>query len=455
MQPVCSAAAIRTAEQAWFASHPGGDLFAPAVAAVVANALDLLDQGPHGFVLVVAGPGNNGEDARRAGEQLAGLGHEVLTWGQGPPFDPYSDLWSHLVLVIDGFTGIGGRAGLPDDLAALAAHCSRRDVPVVAVDLPSGLVADSGQVAGASFRATRTVTFIAAKPAQLLEPAASRCGDLVVADIGVRVPERVATGYQVEDVIAAWPYPGPASDKYSRGVVGLDTGSAHYPGAGMLSTAGALHAGAGMVRQLGPTQVTDRVLDRWPSVVIGEGRVQALVIGSGWGPDVAGDHRSRVAARLAQGVPTVIDADALFALPEQLPPGCLLTPHAGELAKLLGVDRAQVVADPIGQARRAAERWQATVLLKGASQVVLSPGGGPALIAVAGPAWTAQAGSGDTLAGACGTLLAAGLDPARAAVLAASVQAITATQHPGPWPPDQLAERFSATIGQWWLQTRA
>ena len=118
------------------------------------------------------------------------------------------------------------------------------------------------------------------------------------------------------------------------------------------------------------------------------------------------------------------------------------TPHAGELAALLGASRDEVAADPVAAVRAAAERTGCTVLLKGASQFVATPGDARVWIAVPGPAWTAQAGSGDVLAGICGTLLAAGLPPVKAALAAASVQALTASAHPGPMPPHELAARL-------------
>lgn len=244
------------------------------------------------------------------------------------------------------------------------------------------------------------------------------------------------------DVARWWPYPDETSDKYSRGVVGLDVGSKRYPGAALLACAGALHAGAGMVRYLGEVP-RDLVLARFPSVVTADGRVQAMVLGSGWG-DL--DGAARLAAAIERDVPLVLDADALRLLPAELPDGSLLTPHAGELARLLGIDRAVVVAAPIRWADEAARRFGATILLKGGSQCVVTPEGELA-IPVPGPAWTAQAGSGDVLAGACGALLAAGCAAPRAALLAASVQAMTAARFPGPRPPDRLAELFADVVG--------
>ncbi|WP_423859379.1 ADP-dependent NAD(P)H-hydrate dehydratase [Arachnia propionica] len=244
------------------------------------------------------------------------------------------------------------------------------------------------------------------------------------------------------EIAAWWPVPGAESHKYTRGVVGIDAGSLQYPGAALLAIAGALGAGPGMVRYLG-TAPRDLVVGRFPSVVLSDGQVQAVVAGSGWG--ALADAGPRLREVLERRVPLVIDADALKLLPADLPAETLLTPHAGELARLLGVERGEIEADPVAAAVLAAGRFKATVLLKGAVQPVASPDGSVRL-ALPGPAWTAQAGSGDVLAGACGTLLAAGLPAGRAGLMAASLQALTASRFPGPYPPDVQASRFPEVV---------
>jgi len=253
----------------------------------------------------------------------------------------------------------------------------------------------------------------------------------------------------VEELHRLWPVPHEGDDKYSRGVVGIDTGSARYPGAAVLSTLGALRSGAGFVRFTGRA-ARKAVLVRCPSVTFGSGRVGAWVLGCGWDDDVS--NAAQLAQRLSDGVPCVIDAGALWEIGDALvslgwktlPTNCVLTPHAGELARLMGVTREDVIADPIGVASQAAELHGATVLLKGGVQYAVSTE--TAVQALPGPAWTAQAGSGDVLAGVVGTLLAAGLSAVQAAVGAASLQALAAAQHPGPWSPDQLADHFPQTI---------
>ncbi|WP_296136958.1 NAD(P)H-hydrate epimerase [uncultured Tessaracoccus sp.] len=452
MRPVITADDMRAAEQAVWDAAPDTDLMARAAHAVAEQARRF---GPRP-VLVVAGPGNNGGDGLFAGAELAGeravafwlpagRGHdEGLAAARDAGADELDaraalELLADDPLVVDAFTGLGARPGLPADVALFAEAAHELDVPVLAVDLPSGLAADGG-AAEETFHATRTVTFAARKPCHVLQPAASRCGAVHVADIGVDQPPTRLHQAEPADVARRWPTPGPTSDKYARGVVLLDTGSARYPGAALLGIAGALHAGAGMVRYAGPAPA-EVVSPRYPSVVLGSGRAQAAVIGSGWGePDAV-----RVDAIAALGVPVVADAEALRTLPARRLERWLLTPHAGELATLLDVRRADVEAEPLVAAREAAATTGAAVLLKGATQVVATPDG-RARIAVPGPAWTATAGSGDVLAGICGTLLAAGLEPWEAGVLGASIQALTAADHPGPFPPDRLAEHLPTTI---------
>ncbi|GAA1841986.1 NAD(P)H-hydrate epimerase [Microlunatus capsulatus] len=424
-------------------------------------------------VTLLVGPGNNGGDALFAGARLAARGVAVravrclgrphaaglaaLLAAGGRVVDLPEDgrLSGPVTLVVDGVLGIGGRPGLPEPVARLAEAVAEDGWPLVAVDLPSGVDADTGAVAGAAFCADRTVTFGVHKACHLLEPARGRCGVVERVDIGLEAADTTAPGWlhalEDDDLALGWPYPGAASDKYARGVVGLDAGSDQYPGAGVLSTTGAVHAGAGMVRFLGADRPAELVRRRLPDVVFSPGRVQAHLLGSGWGdrPDGA----DVVAAALDTGLPAVVDADGLRFLPDHLPASWLLTPHAGELARLLDRERGWVEEDPLRAVRAAAARTGATVLLKGASQLVASPEHGWVGVAVPGPAWTARAGSGDVLGGICATLLAAGLPAWRAGLLGASVQAVAARTHPGPLPPHALAERLPETVGR--LEARA
>ena len=422
-------------------------------------------------ILILVGPGNNGGDALFAGARLAGRGASVRAvrcLGEPHPAGLAAlraaggrlveladllagdDLVDGTDVVVDGVLGIGGRPGLPEDLAQAAALLADTDLPLVAVDLPSGVAADSGAMPGAAFRATRTVTFGARKPCHLLEPAVGRCGEVTLVDIGLdaaAVPNgRWLRRLELDDLAAGWPYPDERSDKYSRGVLGIDAGSDAYPGAGVLSTYGAVHAGAGMVRFLGADGPAEIIGAQLPNVVFSAGRVQAHLLGSGWGERA--DGADVVAAALDTGLPTLVDADGLRHLPDRVPGSWLLTPHAGELARLLDVDRGWVEEDPVRAAEAGVRATGATVLLKGASQVVASTDRDEIGVALPGPSWTAQAGSGDVLGGICGTLLAAGLPAPDAALLGASLQAHVAARHPGPLPPQDLARQAPAALGE-------
>ena len=477
MITACTAATVRDLEQQTMITVGDDALMQRAAAGLAAVIMDELRQRAGRLygatVLILVGPGNNGGDALFAVARLAARGvrvravrclgrpHErgaaALLAAGGRLLDLPADgrLDGPVTLVVDGVLGIGGRPGLPEDVARIGRAVEDAGWPVVAVDLPSGVDADTGGAPGPAFRAVRTVTFGLRKPCHLLEPARSHCGVVDLVDIGLDLDRELDDswmhGLEEDDLARDWPYPGASSDKYARGVVGLDAGSDEYPGAGLLATYGAVHAGAGMVRFLGADGPADLVRRRLPNVVFSPGRVQAHLLGSGWGdrPDGA----DVVAAALDTRLPAVLDADGLRFLPDRIPSTWLLTPHAGELARLLGRERGWVEADPRRAVLAATAQTGATVLLKGASQLVATPDHPWVGVAVPGPAWTAQAGSGDVLGGICATLLAAGLPAWQAGLLGASAQAVTARAHPGPLPPHALAERLPATLGR--LEARA
>lgn len=465
MITIQTAAAIRRAEDEYFTAHPETDLMQLAATVVADTARTML--GPDlasARLLLLCGAGNNGGDGLFAVSQLRPDGARVWilpVFGKTHPdgtaaalaagcqlvdLVQAAQLLADCDLVIDAVTGIGGRAGLPESLRDLSAELADLQLPLLAVDLPSGLDADSHAVTEC-FVASTTITFAAPKTCHVAAPARDVCGAVLVADIGLGLAGGGVRQAEPADIARMWPTPDGGSDKFSRGVVGMDTGSVGYPGAGVLGVLGALHAGAGMVRCVGPQPVADLVIRQAPSVVTAEGRVQAWVCGSGWGTD--SQNLSRLRSRLADGVRMVLDADAIALLamlgPDEVPGNCLITPHAGELARLLDLERSEVESDPIRRATSAAERFGCTVLLKGATHYVVSSTG-QVTLAVAGPAWTAQAGSGDVLAGICGSLLAAGLPAPDAAILGASIQALTSSRMPGPHPPDVMARAVSDTV---------
>ncbi|WP_183096455.1 bifunctional ADP-dependent NAD(P)H-hydrate dehydratase/NAD(P)H-hydrate epimerase, partial [Nocardioides stalactiti] len=267
-----------------------------------------------------------------------------------------------------------------DAARALAAVAG---VPVVAVDTPSGVDVDTGEIAGPHVTADVTVTFGTHKIAHLVDPASRHSGAIHLVDIGLDLPAPALEALQPADVAALLPRPDPHAHKYSRGVVGVRAGSAAYPGAGLLSVAGAGCGLAGMVRFVGDPTVQDRVRTAHPEVV-GAGRVQAWVVGSG--SDTGALEALRSA--LSDDVPLVVDADALehADLAEGRP--AVLTPHAGELAEMLGVDREDVEARPLHHVRVAAETFDATVLLKGRHTLVASAGR-PVRVTTTGTPWLA------------------------------------------------------------------
>ncbi|MCX5204795.1 NAD(P)H-hydrate dehydratase [Streptomyces sp. NBC_00237] len=445
---------VRAAEREAMARLPEGALMQRAAAGLAAACADVLERRVYGArVVLLVGSGDNGGDTLYAGARLARRGAGVTAVLLAPervhggglaalraaggrvltgPHDGAQgavegdvvgrhgahEVLARADLVLDGIVGIGGRGGLREEAVPLVRAARDSGAVVVAVDLPSGVDADTGEVAGECVRADVTVTFGTYKPGLLVDPARSRAGVVRLVDIGLDlagVPADVEA-LQHADVAALLPVPDAESDKYRRGVVGVVAGSAKYPGAAVLCVGGALRGGAGAVRYVG--RGGDAVLARHPEVLVhdrspgGAGRVQSWVIGPGLDDGVTG----ALDEVLASDVPVLVDADALGALDPDAVRGrgapTLLTPHAGEAARLLGVAREEVEAGRLDAARRLAALYGATVLLKGSTTVVAGPPGGdhrPVRVNPTGTPWLATAGSGDVLAGLVGSLLAAGL----------------------------------------------
>ncbi|GAA2708687.1 bifunctional ADP-dependent NAD(P)H-hydrate dehydratase/NAD(P)H-hydrate epimerase [Micromonospora olivasterospora] len=447
---------VRAAEAALMAELPAGTLMKRAAAGLARRcALLLADRGGvYGSrVLLLVGTGDNGGDALYAGAHLARRGAAVAALLLAPGRAHADGLAAlraaggRLVdrppavvdLVLDGIVGIGGTGGLretADQLAASLAERSGRDgirATVVAVDVPSGVAVDTGHVPPAAsgrpmaVRADVTVTFGALKPALVVGPAAALAGEVELVDIGLGPWLRGSPALRVtewSDVVDWWPELGPAAEKYSRGVVGVATGSATYPGAAVLSVGGALAGPTGMVRYAGSAR--DEVLHHHPSViatgrVADAGRVQAWVCGSGLG--TGEDAAAELRAVLAAPVPVVLDADALTLLvdgsmADQLrrrDAPIVVTPHDREFARLCGELPGN---DRTAAALRLAAWMNAVVLLKGDRTIIATPDG-RAYVNPTGTAALATGGTGDVLAGLLGSLLAAGLAPERAAAAAA------------------------------------
>ena len=400
-------------------------------------------------VTLLVGSGDNGGDALWAGAELRRAGVRVTAVLLAPdrahatglaalrrarcrvltPADPaVRDAVTSADVLVDGIVGISGKGALREPGGTLVEAAGAAGVPIVAVDLPSGVDADTGATDGAAVAADLTVTFGALKPVHVL--AAPQCGRTVLVDIGLRPADPHAWVLDAADVGERWPIPGPADDKYSQGVVWIAAGSATYPGAAVLATGAAVLATSGMVRFAGSAMETVRAY--WPEVVAAEsmeaaGRTQAWTVGPGIGTDDAG--RDVLRAVLDRDVPACIDADAITLLAQHSElrrriagRPVVLTPHAGEFARIAG----EVGTDRIGAARRAAAELGVTVLLKGNATVVADPDG-RTLVHPADDSWAATAGSGDVLSGLIGALLAAGLEPWWAAGCAAFVHARAAT----------------------------
>lgn len=409
---------VRTAEEALMATLPEEALMQRAARGLSHAVADLLGEVYGARVHLLVGSGANGGDALHAGAHLARRGAAVTAHLLSPEKTHAEGLAAFRAaggrvvdgsprrrpdVVVDGIVGIGGSGGLRPEAAAAVAALG--DVPVVAVDTPSGVGVDTGTLDGPHVRAAVTVTFGTHKVAQLVEPAALACGAVHLVDIGLDLPAADVTALQAEDVARLLPVPEPAAHKYTRGVVGVRAGSAQYTGAAVLCVAGASSGLAGMVRYVGAADLQVRAAH--PEVVVGEGQVQAWVVGSGGGEDAP----AALSAAIGDGVPVVVDADALTAVDGPLGVPALLTPHAGELARMLGTEREAVEAEQLRHAREAAERFGAVVLLKGRHTLVAAPDGRRVRVTTVGPPWLATAGAGDVLAGLCGALLAAGLDP--------------------------------------------
>ena len=461
-----SVEAVRDAEAALVADLPAGESMARAVTGLVEVATARLVEGDSRSVVALVGPGNNGADALYAAARLGESGFNAaavhdgsvhqgameaaldagVVVAQGSSPDALA-LVAEADLVLDGILGIGGRPGLPAwgrswlDAVSDTAY-------VLSVDLPSGQDPGGESLDPDGVFADETVTFSVAKPVHLLPPTEQAVGLLTVVDIGLVVDDApVVRRLTHDDAAELWPVPGPGDDKYSRGVVGIVAGGESYTGAAVLACTAAATGGAGMVRYVGTPTPDSLVRSAVPEAVHGVGRVQAWVIGPGL--DVQSRARGAKAqldaAReaLASDLPVLIDAGGLDLVTGTRSAPTLLTPHAGECARLLTrlddggdrneVARAEVEDAPLRHARRLAELTGATVLLKGSTTLVVPADPvAPVWSQADAPPWLATAGAGDVLAGICGVLLAAGLTPDEAGALGALVHGVAADRaNPG------------------------
>lgn len=459
MDGVWRAGQVRAAERRLLAELPPGALMARAARAVAIEAAAMIGFTYGARVLLLVGWGDNGADALFAGASLARRGVQVgaaladVKRTNGAALSAYLAAGGRIVelpqagpvdAIVDGLVGLGASGPLRPALLPLVDYAARSNAPVLSVDLPSGIDPDTGAVAGPAITAAVTVCLGALKPGLLVGPGRVRAGLIRFVDLGLadylsddRADDRADDLSDDRAEPAAWQLtdadidstvhvPGPADDKYSRGVVGIVAGSQAYPGAAQLCVGAARLGGVGAVRYVG--HAADEVVRRYPEALVagtvGEaGRVQAWVVGPGLADTV--DAVSSLHAVLETEVPVVVDADGLNIIAARIElrellyqrsAATILTPHDREFERLFG----PVGADRIGAARRTAVESGATVLLKGYATVVATPAGRCYLNHTGHPA-LATAGSGDVLAGLVGSLLASGVEAGMAAATAAYV----------------------------------
>lgn len=373
----------------------------------------------------VCGGGSNGGDGRVAAHVLREAGHVADETGEPDGYD----------VVIDALFGTGFRGAPRPDAAELIERINATSAPVVSVDLPSGVDASTGEIAGAAVDADLTVTFHAPKVGLAVGPGRFHAGRVVVADIGL---EAISTRHRRASaaLLSIVPRRGARDTKYSSGSVLVIGGQPGMTGAACLAAMAALRADAGYVTlavpkeampaaevlALEPVKIGWSDVDAAETIASAAERATALAIGPGLGRS---DERQALVREVLERVPipAVVDADALFGLePVARTAPTVLTPHAGELARLLGTDAAWVGAHRLAAAQQAAERFGAVVLLKGADTIVAAPGEG-VIVCDLGPPSLATAGTGDVLTGVIGAFLAKGLEPQLAAAAGAVAQA--------------------------------
>ncbi len=413
--------------------------------------------------LVLCGPGNNGGDGYVAARVLKGRGWPVAVRSFGEPAtqdaQAASARWAavaegatkplngHLEpgVWIDALFGAGLSRALDGPAAAAALRMAEAPERVVAVDVPSGVPGDTGRPIGPAACAALTVTFHAKKPAHLLEAGRDRCGEVVVADIGLGATQSQTHENGPELWLPRFPWPTAASHKHARGRLVVVSGEVWSTGAARLAARAALRIGAGLVTILSPPEALAVNAGHLEAVMLkgfetdleleqAARAVDAAIIGPAAG--VGEPTLLNVLALARTGAALILDADAITVFrddPEELfsllDRDDVLTPHVGEFERLFP---GLLAASPerITAARTAAERAGAVVLLKGSDTVIAAPDGRCAVNANGSP-WLATAGSGDVLAGFIGGLVAQGMESFEAACAGAWIHAEAAELH-GP-----------------------
>jgi NAD(P)H-hydrate epimerase len=384
-----------------------------------------------GRVAVVCGKGNNGGDGRVCARVIREAGREVtVVEGLGDLGEPD--------VIVDALLGIGLKEAPREDAARMIERINASGKPVVAIDVPSGVDASTGEVPGVAVRATVTVTFAAAKVGLAIAPGRAHAGSVHVASIGLATHEH-EHALVPATALAAIPRKSRGSTKYRAGSVLVVGGSRGMTGAPMLAALAAFRADAGYVGIATPESsvpvIESRVLEavKWPlpedsagrllarsaeGVLEAADRADAVALGPGLGRTDGTKQLVRVLLERLE-LPVVVDADALWELePFARAAPTVLTPHSGELARLLAATAEEVDAHRLHAVRRATSIYGSVVLLKGADTLVGAPRAG-LLVAGYGLPSLATAGTGDVLAGVIAAFLAKGLEPQLAAAAGA------------------------------------
>jgi hydroxyethylthiazole kinase-like uncharacterized protein yjeF len=408
LEPLYTAEEMRAAEA-------GHDVDAMMQRAGEATAEELMRCFPDARrVALHAGRGANGGDGRIAAEVLRARGRELV--------DERPDV------VIDALLGTGLEGAPRDETARVIEQINWMAVPVLAVDIPSGVNASTGEAPGAAVRADVTVTMHGRKVGLAVAPGRFLAGEVHVADIGL-APAETEHRLVTETILAEVPRRSPRDNKYTAGHVVVVGGSRGMTGAAALASRAALRADAGYVTIAAPaeslpvleTLVLEAVKRPLEQVFEAAARAGALAVGPGLGRD---EEAKALVRRLLEEVeaPAVVDADALYELePGEWPAPRVLTPHEGELARLLGRESAEVAAHRLASVREAAEKFRCVVVLKGEDSLVAAPGRG-VLVSALGLPSLATAGTGDVLTGITAAFLAKGMEPQRAAAAACAAQ---------------------------------
>jgi NAD(P)H-hydrate epimerase len=408
LEPLYTAEEMRAAEA-------GHDVDAMMQRAGAAVAEELMRRFPDARRIALhAGGGANGGDGRIAAEVLEAQGRELV--------DERPDA------VIDALLGTGLKGEPREETSQLIEQINSAGVPVVAVDIPSGVNASSGEVAGAAVRSDLTVTMHGPKVGLAVAPGRSHVGEVAVADIGL-APGETEHRLVTPEILAEVPRRSPSDNKYTAGHVLVVGGSRGMTGAPALAARAALRADAGYVTIAAPaeslpvleTLVLEAVKRPLEQAFEAAAKAKALAVGPGLGRE---EESKALVRRLLTEVelPIVVDADALFELePGEWPAPRVLTPHEGELARLLGRESKEIAAHRLASVQEAAERFGCVVVLKGEDSLVAAPGRGVLVCALGLPS-LATAGTGDVLTGITAAFLAKGMEPQQAAAAACAAQ---------------------------------